>query len=271
MPDDVLHAQVAARDSGTPCVLATVVASRGSAPREAGAKALIYEDGALLGTVGGGKFESLVVADAVAALKSGAPVLKTYPLHERSPESFGAICGGEITVFLEPQLPREAMLVVGAGHCARAICQLARECGMHVTVLDTRPDQLALCPAHARHTTPAPEFIAAHPWRVREALIIVSHHFEVDREALAAALQYPGAAYIGMIGSTRKVGRVFEDLRARSVSPEALASVHAPIGLDIGADSPMEIAVSVVAEVLKVLRGASGASFRAPAKGESQG
>jgi xanthine dehydrogenase accessory factor len=266
MPDDLLSAQLAARDSGTPCVLATVVSVRGSAPREPGAKALIYEDSTIVGTVGGGKFESLVIADALATLQNGAPALKTYPLHEHSPESFGAICGGEVTVFLEPQVPREALLVIGAGHCARAICQLARECGMHVTVLDSREDQLALCPAHARHTTPAPEFIAAHPWRGRTAVIIVSRNYEFDREALAAVLRSPGPAYVGMIGSNRKVTRVFDELRARSISPEALASVYAPIGLDIGADSPAEIAVSVIAEVLKVLRGGTGASLVSPPK-----
>ena len=262
MEDEILQAQLDARASGTPCVLATVVATRGSVPREAGAKALIFGEANLLGTVGGGKFESLVIADALAALAAGAPVLKTYPLHEHSAESFGAICGGEVTVFLEPQLARESLLIIGAGHCAVAICQLARQCGMHVTVLDAREDQLDRCPAHARHTAPAPDFLATHEWRGRAALIIVSQNFQIDREALAAALQRPGAAYIGMIGSTRKVTRVFDDLRARGVSAESLAQVYAPIGLDIGADSPAEIAVSVVAEVLKVLRGASGAHLR---------
>lgn len=262
MPDDLLSAQLAARDSGTPCVLATLVAVRGSAPREAGTKALIYGDGTILGTVGGGKFESLVIADALAAIADGNPLLKTYPLHEHSTESFGAICGGEVSVFLEPQLPRESILVIGAGHCARAICQLARQCGLHVTVLDERADLLAQCDAHARHTTPAPEFIAARQWARREALIIVSRNYGLDREALAAAIQHPGATYLGMIGSNRKVTRVFEELTARGIPREALAHVHAPIGLDIGADSPAEIAVSVIAEVLKVLRSGSGGHLR---------
>jgi len=262
MEDELLQAQLAARATGTPCVLATVVATRGSVPREPGAKALIYSETHLLGTVGGGKFESLVLADAMAALAAGAPVLKTYPLHEHSAESFGAICGGEVTVFLDPQLPRESLIVIGAGHCSAAICQLARQCAMEVTVLDEREVLLSHCPAHVRHTTPAPEFLSGRKWRGREALVIVSRNFQLDREALAAALQHPGAAYIGMIGSTRKVTRVFDDLRERGVSPEALGSVYAPIGLDIGADSPAEIAVSVIAEVLKVLRGAKGGHLK---------
>jgi xanthine dehydrogenase accessory factor len=265
MTSDLLSELLAARERRDPCVLATVVAVRGSVPREPGAKAIIYADSRIAGTVGGGKFESLVIADALATLGTKAPVLKTYPLHEASPESFGAICGGEVTVFLEPQLPKESLVIVGAGHCAQAICRLARDCGLLVTVLDDRADLLAQCPAHARHTDPAPAFLSARAWQTGEALVIVSRNYHIDREALAAALARPGPAYLGMIGSTRKVTRVFDELRARGVSAEALAKVHAPIGLDIGADSPAEIAVSVLAEVLQVLRGRPGGSLGARA------
>jgi xanthine dehydrogenase accessory factor len=258
MPEDILAELLAARERGDPCALATVVAVRGSTPREPGAKAILYADGRISGTVGGGKFESLVATDALAAIRSRSSIFKTYPLHEQSPESFGAICGGEISVFIEPQLAKESAVIVGAGHCGQAICRLARECGLHVTLLDDRVDLLAQCDAHARLTTPAPDFIAAHAWQAGEALIIVSRNYEIDREALAAALAHPGAAYLGMIGSTRKVTRVFDELRARGVPAESLAKVHAPIGIDIGADSPAEIAVSVIAQVLQVLRGRVG-------------
>jgi xanthine dehydrogenase accessory factor len=254
MPDDLLAELLAARERGDACALVTVVSTRGSTPREAGAKAIVHADGHIAGTIGGGKFESLVVADSLAALAAGTPVLKTYPLHEQSPDSFGAICGGEVTVFIEPQAPKESAVIVGAGHCGRAIARLARECGFHVTILDDRAEQLAQCDAHVRSTTPAPELFASRAWRNGEALIIVSRNFEIDREALAAALARPGPAYIGMIGSKRKIARVFDDLTARGVPAETLAKVHAPIGLDIGADSPAEIAVSVVAQVLQVLR-----------------
>ncbi len=262
MPEDILASLLEAREQGTPCALATVVATRGSIPREPGAKAIIFADSRIVGTVGGGKFESLVIADAITAIGSREPILKSYPLHEHSAESFGAICGGEVTVFIEPQLARESLVIVGAGHCARAICKLARECGFHITVLDDRPDILSQCDAHTLLSTPAPDFIAARQWRSGEALIIVSRNYNLDREALAAALAHPGAAYLGMIGSIRKVTRVFEELRARGISEAVLASVHAPIGLDIGADSPPEIAVSVIAEVLQVLRARPGGHLR---------
>jgi xanthine dehydrogenase accessory factor len=263
MTEAMLAEWLAARERREPCALATVAATRGSVPREAGAKALIFGDGRIVGTVGGGKFESLVVADAQAAMTAKAPLLKTYPLHEANAESFGAICGGEVTVLIEPQLVTESLVIIGAGHCGQALCRLARDCGWHVTVLDDRADLLALCNAHERVSLPAPEFIASHIWKRDEALVIVSRNFEIDREALAAALAHPRAGYIGMIGSARKVQRVFGDLRARGVADEALAAVFAPIGLDLGADAPAEIAVSIFSEILRVLRRRSGAHLRA--------
>lgn len=263
MTDALFAALLAARERHEPCALATIAATRGSVPREAGAKALIFADGRVVGTVGGGKFEGLVIADAQTAMTEKVPLLKTYPLHEGHADSFGAICGGEVTVLIEPQLVKETLVVIGAGHCGQALCRLARECGWHVVVLDDRADFLAACNAHRRLETPAPEFIASRSWRHDEALVIVSRNFEIDREALAAALAHPGAGYVGMIGSARKVRRVFDDLRARGCDEAAFARVFAPIGLDLGTDAPAEIAVSVFAEMLRVLRGRSGDHLRA--------
>ena len=265
MTDALLQELLAARERRASCALATVAATSGSVPREAGAKMIVYADGKTSGTIGGGKFESLVVADALGALIGRRPVLKMYPLHEGDACSFGAICGGEVTIFIEPQTAREALVLVGAGHCAQAIAKLARECGWHVTVLDDRADQLAECAAGTRKIgdrSPA-EFIAAHEWQRDEALVIVSRNYEIDCEALHAALQQTGIAYLGMIGSMRKVRRVFEELRTRGVSETALANVHAPIGLDIGADAPSEIAVSVLAEAMQILRARPGGHLRA--------
>jgi xanthine dehydrogenase accessory factor len=264
MADSILAELVDAIGRGERCALVTVAATKGSVPREAGAKAIVYADGRLSGTIGGGKFESLVIADALDALATKQPLLKNYPLHEQSADSFGAICGGEVTIFIEPHTPRESLVIVGAGHCAQAIARLATECGMHVTVLDDRVELLTDFPAHVRASKPAaPEFIAAHPWRADEALVIVSRNFQLDREALHAALKTSGCGYLGMIGSRRKVRLVFDELLASGVSAAQLARVFAPIGLDLGADSPAEIAVSVVAEILQVLRGRSGGHLRA--------
>jgi xanthine dehydrogenase accessory factor len=242
----------------------TIAATTGSVPRAAGSKMFVYADGRSSGTIGGGKFESLVIADALAAMRERKPVLKAYPLREGETDSFGAICGGEATVFIEPQLTSEALYLIGAGHCSRAIAKLAAECGLFVTVVEDRDELLAeLPPVVTRICDSSPtSFIAIHQWQSDEALVIVSRNHEIDREALAVAVEQTGAGYIGMIGSRRKVRMVFDDMRQRGVPEEKLANVYAPLGLDIGADSPAEIAVSIIAEILAVLRQRTAAHMR---------
>ena len=261
--DALLEELIAARQSRTPCVLVTVAATKGSVPRAAGAKMLVYLDGGTSGTVGGGKFEALAIADALACLREKRTLLKSFPLRENEPDSFGAICGGEVTILIEPQVMREALFVVGAGHCAQALVRLAVECGLSVQVLEDRDAWLAALPPSVQRVSgqTAAEFIMSREWQVDEAIVIVSRNHELDRQALAGAMQVSGAGYVGMIGSRRKVHQVFEHLRGEGISDEQLARVHAPIGLDIGADSPSEIAVSVLAEILAVLRGRSGESL----------
>jgi xanthine dehydrogenase accessory factor len=266
--DDVLRALLDARERRERCALVTVATTSGSVPREAGAKMLVFGDRRLVGTIGGGKFEALVADEAIAALGGKLPVLKTYPLHEGDAESFGAICGGEVTVLIEPQILGEAIFLVGAGHCSRALARVAQDCGWHVTVIDDRAEQLADFPAQQRIATSAPEFIAAREWQRDEALVLISRNHELDREALYAAVRTGGMGYLGMIGSRRKVRQVFDALAERGVNAEQLLNVFAPIGIDIGAESPAEIAVSVMAEVLAVLRQRDGSHLRAkpPAK-----
>jgi xanthine dehydrogenase accessory factor len=263
--DDVLRALLDARDRRERCALVTVATTRGSVPREAGAKMLVFGDRRLIGTIGGGKFEALVAEEAIAALGEKAPVLKTYPLHEGDAASFGAICGGDVTVLIEPQILGEAIYLVGAGHCSRALARLARDCGWHVTVIDDRAELLADFPAHQLiNALPAPEFIAGREWQRDEALVLISRNHELDREALHAAIRATGMGYLGMIGSRRKVRQVFDVLLERGVTAEQLENVFAPIGLDVGAESPSEIAVSVMAEVLATLRKRRGGHLREP-------
>jgi xanthine dehydrogenase accessory factor len=264
MNDALLDELVAARHSRKACALVTVVATKGSVPRAVGSKMLVYADGTVSGTIGGGKFEALVAADAQAHIREKKPVMKTFALHESSPESFGAICGGESTVFIEPQTLGEALFLIGAGHCSLAISNLAVDCGLNVTVLDDRAERLLEFPTQATIVSDrtAADFIRGRQWQPDEALVLVSRNYQIDRDALHAALSVDGAGYIGMIGSTRKVQRVFDQLMKCGVGGEALKKVYAPIGLDINADAPAEIAVSVVAEILAVLRKRSGTHLR---------
>ena len=260
MTDWLLEDLAAARRARAPCALVTLADTKGSVPRAAGSKMLVYADGKICGTIGGGKFEALVIEEARRQIDAKKPLLKKYPLHEGATDSFGAICGGEVTVLIEPQTMSEALFLIGGGHCAQAIANLASECGLFVSVVEDRADLAATFPAAIAVVVDAApaQFIAGRKWQADEAIVLVSRNYEIDREALAAALACPGAGYIGMIGSARKVQRVFDQLKERGVTAEQLARVYAPLGLDIGADAPVEIAVSVLAEVLAVLRGKSG-------------
>ncbi|MBA2271601.1 MAG: XdhC family protein [Chthoniobacterales bacterium] len=262
----IYHLLLDAAQAGEACALVTVAKVIGSAPRENGAKMVIYEDGRSMGTIGGGKFESLVIADAVVAVSDGTSVLKTYPLHEGSENSFGAICGGEVTLLIEPQPRPPLFCLVGAGHCSQALAKLARGCGFAVLVLDDRIELLGSShfPSSIRCVSDsAPEtLIREHRWSERDALVLVGRNYHIDREALAAALESTGLGYIGMIGSRKKVRTVFDELAARGFSRRALAEIRAPIGINIGADSPGEIAVSVLAEVFMVLRRTDGRPLR---------
>lgn len=201
----LLQALLKAREQREPCTLATVVGTTGSIPRAAGAKMIVYSKERTLGTVGGGKFESLVIDDGILAMAEKLPVLKTYPLHEGDVNSFGAICGGTVTVLIEPQQLNEALVIVGAGHCSRAIASMARDCGLHVSVIDDRAELLKDFPAHQIISDQLPkDYVANHSWQSDEALVIVSRNFHIDRDALGAALSNPGVGYIGMIGSQKK-------------------------------------------------------------------
>lgn len=264
MTDNILEELLRARQSRTPCAMVTVAATSGSAPREPGSKMIVYADGKISGTIGGGKFEALVREESVAAIGGKKALLKTYTLREDDICSFGAICGGKVTVLIEPQALREAIFLVGAGHCARAIAKFATECGLFVTAIDDRSELLAEMPDAVARISVSPEkFIRKRKWSADEAVVIVSRNYEIDRDALRAALETGGAGYMGMIGSQRKVQKVFQQLLKKRVTKQMLAKVHAPLGLDIGADSPAEIAVSALAEILSVLRKRSGAHFRA--------
>ncbi len=255
MAESIFAEAESARLAGVMFAMATVVQADGSTPREAGARMLIYADCRVSGTIGGGKFEALVIAEAQSCLADGAARLREYVLREDEPESFGAICGGRVTVFIEPMGSRERLFVIGAGHCGAATARLAGECGLHVTLLDDRQP--------AADGRPPEETIGTAHWRATDALVIVNRNPDLDRAALAAALGLkPGPGYIGMIGSRRKVRRVFDELIAQGVSRESLDRVFAPIGLDIGSDSPMEIAVSVVAELLQILRRRKGGHLK---------
>ncbi|MEE9367580.1 MAG: XdhC family protein [Pontiella sp.] len=258
-----------ALNAGSACVMVTVVDSKGSAPRKCGAKMLVYADGSIRGTIGGGKFESLVIDQAQLALVSGEPILKFFPLHECDDESFGAICGGEVTVLLEPHKVKQRLIISGAGHCGQALASLAQTCGWTVLVVDDRAELFES--NFYRNEKQAMDYMTDSSafttleFRDTDALVLVSRGHPEDRAALEAVLSrdpIPKLAYFGMIGSRRKVGMVMKDMAELGLPNALLDSVYAPLGLDIGSESPEEIAVSVMAEIMQVTRGAPGGHMR---------
>lgn len=263
---DLVAEWLETEQTGRPCALVTVASTTGSVPREAGTKMLVQTDGSIRGTIGGGKLESLVIEAALQALGNGRPVLRTYPLREGQEDSFGAICGGEVTVLIEPSGRTGRLVLVGAGHCARAIARLAAGCGFQITVVDDRSeltDPTVFPEAHFLvNDVPMETFLTSRSWNERDVIVLVNRNHLLDREALRVLLPHASSvAYLGMIGSRRKVRRVFEELKEAGTPVQPAHRVFAPIGLDIGADSPEEIAISVMAEILKVLRKKSGQSL----------
>jgi len=210
-----------------------------------GFKLLVYADGRKAGNVGGGALEERVRQEAVQAIAEGRPRIVHYRLAEEGPDAIGMLCGGEASVFIEPYLPRPVLLIVGGGHIGRPLAELARVLNYEVSVVDVKPD---------RATVPQldPATITANTY-----IVLITEDHVTDEQALRAVIGTP-AAYIGMIGSRRKVGTILSHLRADNVPEERLARVRAPIGLDLGGREPAEIALAILAEIEMVRHGGSG-------------
>ncbi len=242
---DVLQALLSAIEESRPVVVATVTQVTGAAPARPGFKLLVHGDGTHVGNVGGGELEAHILADAQAVLAERQPRTAHYSLREEGPDALGMLCGGEVTVFLEPYLPQPVLLIVGGGHIGRPLAEMGRIIGYDVQVVDSRPeraDRAQLSPTLVTATT---------------AVVVITEDHVTDEQALRAVLETP-AAYIGMIGSRRKVGLILENLRRDGFSETQVARVRAPIGLDLGGREPAEIALAILAEVESVRHGGSG-------------
>jgi xanthine dehydrogenase accessory factor len=258
---ETLYARIArALAQGQRVALATLVRVEGSTPRELGSKMLVYADGQIVGTIGGGAMEAEVIEAAIEALARGEPRLLRYELREPGEGDLG-VCGGEAEVFVDVIAPRPTLLVVGAGHVAMPVAEMGNACGFRVVVLDDRQDMVS----EARFPHAAERIVGDIVERLSEIdltsqwhVVIVTRGHAYDQEALRVVVGSQ-AAYVGMIGSRRKVRTVYDRLLADGVPESLLERVHAPIGLDIGAQTPAEIAVSILAEIIWLRKGAPGA------------
>ena len=243
--------------AGTPVVLATVVATKRSVPRRAGTKMLVYGDGRIVGTVGGGEMESRVIAEARTALRTGRTNLLDYSLLAPDRGDPG-VCGGEVQIYLEPHMPAHTVLVVGAGHVGRAVVDLAQWLGYTTVVTDDRAERLTedeMPNADVRIAGTIEQALATHPITPETSVIVVSRNVDIDVAAIPALLDTP-ARYIGVMGSDRRWMTTRSMLIDRGLDETELARIHAPIGIEIGAETLEEIAVSILSEVIRVARSA---------------
>jgi xanthine dehydrogenase accessory factor len=240
-----------AASGGERIALALLVRVEGSTPREAGAKMVVYPDGRTAGTIGGGAMEAAVVQEAVEAIAQGASRMVHYELRDPTSGDLG-ICGGEADVYIDVAVSRPTLVIAGAGHVAMPVAEIGHMCGFRVVVLDDRPDM-----ASAERFPHAAERIVGDIGETMQELsitpdtyiVIVTRGHAHDETALRAVID-SDAAYVGMIGSRRKVRTLFDHLLADGISEERIQRVRAPIGLNIGAQTPAEIAVSILAEIV---------------------
>jgi len=249
-------------------VLATVTAARGFTPRKPGAHMLIAEGGACVGTIGGGAIEAEVLAAAARLLQTGG----SLELKRHLTQELGMCCGGEMSLFLETLEPAPRLWLFGAGYIAKPMAAIAAGCGFDVTVVDGRPEWLTA----ERFPTSRLELAAPELALPRLALadddyaVVVTHDHALDQRLVQDLLARP-LRFLGMIGSVAKQRKFVLRLRARGFTDADLARLRTPLGVAIGAQTPEEIAVSVVAELIAARRGAlAGAATLAanvPARG----
>jgi xanthine dehydrogenase accessory factor len=265
--ETVFAAALEALEQGEDAALVTIVSTQGSTPQRVGARMLVFADGRTIGTIGGGCYENDAAGKARDIIRSRTAAVVRYDLSNSLAEENGLICGGRMDVFIEPLDPSPRLIIVGAGHVSQHVAKLAADVGFRVHVVDDRGkfasrerfpsvDEVTVADIEAFFTSadlPAASYV-----------VVVTRGHAHDLSAMRALAGRP-LRYIGMIGSRAKVARIFDALSGDGVSGEWLREVRAPIGLRIGAVTPEEIAVSIVAELIAVRRGAAADGRAEPA------
>jgi xanthine dehydrogenase accessory factor len=254
MEPDIYEAIVEARRKGQRIALATIVARKGSTPRRDPAKMVIYDDGRQIGTVGGGCAEAEICREALSAIRSEKSKLLKFDLTDDDIEESGLICGGTMEVYVEPILPDPSLFVFGAGHVGRCIAGLARGIGFKVCVVDDRvkyANRERFPEADSLYVDAWENVFPQLPITDSSYLVIVTRGHQYDLVCLRFALRSP-ARYIGLLGSKRKIGVFFGKLESEGIQRSQFSRVFAPVGIEIGSETPEEIAVSVVAELIAV-------------------
>ena len=258
MNHEVFAALGEALSRGEEAALVTIVSANGSTPQRVGAKMLVFGDGRIVGTVGGGCYEHDAIGKARQVLETRKPTTVRYDLNDDFAEETGLVCGGQMEVFIEPIEAVPAVYIFGAGHVGYYLARMAHEAGFGVHVIDDRAafaNTERFPFAASVVVDDIPEWLARTTLPATAYAVVVTRGHRNDLDALRA-LAPRELRYMGLIGSRAKVARLYEQLMTEGgVDPDRLARIHAPIGLDLGAVTPQEIAVSITAELIAVRRG----------------
>ena len=241
--------------AGRPVVLATIVSTKRSVPRHAGTKMLVYDGAEQSGTIGGGELEARVVEDALDVLRTGKTRLETYALVDPERGDPG-VCGGEMTVYLEPYMPPHTVFVIGTGHVGAAVVDLAHWLGFRTIANDDRAERVKedIVPnADERIVGSVTEALAAAPVSEDTSIVVVSRSVDLDVDAIPQLLETP-ARYIGVMGSTRRWNTTKRQLVENGIDEAALERIHVPIGIELRAETVEEIAVSILSEIIRERR-----------------
>ncbi|MGB7439067.1 MAG: XdhC/CoxI family protein [Candidatus Acidiferrum sp.] len=260
---DLFEEIVRMRREGERGALATIVHTDGSIPSFESSRMLVREDGSIAGTIGGGCVEADVWAAAKEVMQQEMPRKLTFHLNNEASYDNGLICGGTLEVFVEPILPQPMVYLFGGGHVSMAVAKAVQAAGFSVGVVDDREafaNAERFPMAREIYVSFEDAFQKLHPNRSSYLVIVTRGHKE-DMRVLAWAVRTQ-ARYVGMIGSRRKVLSVYKALELEGYRPDEFDRVFAPVGLEIGALSPEEIAISIVAELIAVRRNADTAAHK---------
>ena len=257
---DIFEEIVRLRRAGVPAALATIVATRGSTPGRETMRLLVLEDGTFLGTVGGGCLEAEVYEAAKDVIRDEQPRTLQFKLTERHSPDSGLLCGGEVTIFVEP-ISTPSLCIFGGGHVSKSLCQIAAMAGFAVTVVDDRQQYANAARFPQAAATVVADYaraVADLPLRANTYVVVVTRGHKEDCVVLEALAERFAAGerprFLGMIGSEVKRAVLFRRLRTNQVAEDFLASVRSPVGLCLGARTHEEIAVAVVGELIAVRR-----------------
>jgi len=254
---DIYEEIVRLRSQGEHAALATIIHRVGSAPRKDNAKMLIRKDGSILGSVGGGCVEAEVWQVAKTVLKTGRGEMVKYSLTDDDAEAEGLICGGTVEIFVEPIQPEPEIYILGAGHLGQSIASLGHQLGYRISVLDDREKFASSERFPTANRIIVDSFdtgLGQLDVKAGAFILVVTRGHKHDQIALEAAIQTP-ASYVGMVGSRRKIQILVENLLDKGVHRALFEKLYAPIGLEIGSETPDEIAISVSAEIIAIRRG----------------